>query len=106
MIAGQLNDTITIQKLVTSNNNRYGANIQRWEDYTRLRAKIEDVSGGIEIKNDETINSHSLKITTHLRYRINRKMRVVLRDEKYRIESVLHDRELMKTTINCSLINE
>lgn len=107
MIAGELDDIMVIQQLTTDRSNPVGALVQSWADMMSVRCSVADKSGSVGVENYETVSSHNIEFTTHLRRSIKRKdMRISYRGELYRIESVLHDRQMMRTVISASLINE
>lgn len=106
MRTGMLTEVVTIQRLTPVQDEVYGIAKQEWEDVMRVRATIDYRGGDRVIDNYEVVNTHLVKITTHLRRQIEPQMRVKCADGIYYIQSRYHDRRNGQTIMNCELINE
>lgn len=106
MKTGLLNDVVTIQRLKPMPDDVYGTAKQEWEDVMTLRATIDYRGGDRVVENYEVVNTHLVKITTHLRRTIVPQMRVKCDDGLYYIQSRYHDRRNSQTIMMCELINE
>lgn len=106
MKTGLLNDVVTIQRLRPMPDDVYGTAKQDWEDVMTLRATIDNRGGDRVVENYEVVNTHLVKITTHLRRTIEPQMRVKCADGVYYIQSRYHDRRNGQTIMMCELINE
>lgn len=106
MKTGLLNDVVTIQRLRPMPDDVYGTAKQDWEDVMALRATIDYRGGDRVVENYEVVNTHLVKITTHLRRTIEPQMRVKCADGVYYIQSRYHDRRNGQTIMMCELINE
>jgi head-tail adaptor len=106
MKTGLLNDVVTIQRLRPMPDGVYGTAKQGWEDVMTLRATIDYRGGDRVVENYEVVNTHLVKITTHLRRTIEPQMRVKCADGVYYIQSRYHDRRNGQTIMMCELINE
>lgn len=105
MRAGTLTETITVKEQTTVKD-EYGIAKQQWTDVMTLRASVNFRSGDRIVENFEAVNTHLVTITTHLRRRIRRQMRILYDGETYVIQSVFHDRSKARTIIDCELLNE
>ena len=106
MKTGLLNDVVTIQRLRPMPDDVYGTAKQDWEDVMTLPATIDYRGGDRVVENYEVVNTHLVKITTHLRRTIEPQMRVKCADGVYYIQSRYHDRRNGQTIMMCELINE
>ena len=106
MRTGLLNEVITIQQLTPVIDEVYGTAKQIWKDVMNLRATIDYRGGDRVVDNYEVVNTHLVKITTHLRRQIEPQMRVVCSDGTYYIQSRFHDRRNNQTIMMCKLLNE
>lgn len=106
MRTGLLNDTITLQELVPITDSVYGTAKNGWRDVMTLRATIDYRGGDRVSDNYEMVNTHMVRITTHLRRSIKPQMRVICSDGKYNIQTRYHDRRNGQTIMDCELINE
>lgn len=106
MRTGMLTEVVTIQRLTPVQDSVYGIASQTWEDVMKVRATIDYRGGDRVVDNYEVVNTHLVKITTHLRRQIEPQMRVKCADGYYYIQSRYHDRRSAQTIMNCELINE
>ena len=106
MRTGLLTEVVTIQRLTPVQDEVYGIANQTWEDVMSVRATIDYRGGDRVVDNYEVVNTHLVKITTHLRRQIEPQMRVKCADGYYYIQSRYHDRRNGQTIMNCELINE
>lgn len=106
MRTGLLTEVVTIQRLTPVQDEVYGIANQTWEDVMSVRATIDYRGGDRVVDNYEVVNTHLVKITTHLRRQIEPQMRVKCTDGYYYIQSRYHDRRNGQTIMNCELINE
>lgn len=106
MRTGLLTEIVTIQRLIPVQDSVYGIANQEWEDVMKVRATIDYRGGDRVVDNYEVVHTNMVKITTHLRRRIEPQMRVKCADGFYYIQSRYHDRKNGQTIMNCELINE
>lgn len=105
MRAGLLRDTVTFKEPV-SVKNEYGADSIRWDDVISTRAQVSYNSGQRQNQNNEIVHSYTITFTIRYYHKINERMVILWKGNKYRILSI--NRELYKQsiTIISELINE
>lgn len=106
MRTGLLTEVVVIERLKPMPDEVYGTAKQEWEEVMRLRATIDYRGGDRVADNYEVVNTHLVKITTHMRKNIMPEMRVKCADGYYYIQSRYHDRRNSQTIMMCELINE
>ena len=106
MKAGLLTEVVVIERLKPMPDEVYGTAKQEWEEVMRLRATIDYRGGDRVNEHYEVVNTHLVKITTHLRRQITPEMRVKCEGGVYYIQSRYHDRRNGQTIMMCELINE
>ena len=105
MRAGLLTEPITIQELVTVKD-EYGANKTEYKDIISTRAQITYNTGNRENQNNEILNTYQKTFTIRLYHKVNEKMIILWKGEKYRILGI--NKELYKQSISITTerINE
>ncbi|MBS7827364.1 phage head closure protein [Wohlfahrtiimonas chitiniclastica] len=91
MRAGQLRHRITLQNQTMSNN---GFQEIVWQDYRKdVAAKVEPLSGNAVISANAEHSKVVARIQLRFDAKITAKMRVIFRDEHYKIAAVLPDNQ-------------
>lgn len=105
MIAGKLQDIITIQK-PTIVQNEYGANSTVWNDYLTTKAQVTYNNGNRVNENDEIVFVYEIIFTVRIYHQIDEQMQIIWNNKKYRILSIEPDRDKQKQIIRAELIND
>lgn len=105
MIAGKLNETITIIKSNTVKDN-YGATSTEWIDSVTTRASVRQNSGSKSVVNNEIFTSYTVEFGIRSYHNINEFDRIRWRGNLYVIESIVPERLKNHITIITSLLNE
>lgn len=105
MRAGLLTEEIMIKEPVAVKD-MYGANQTRWDDVTSTRAQVTFNSGQRQNQNNEIVHSYTITFTIRYYHKVDERMIIVWKGNRYRILSI--NRELYKQsiTIITELINE
>lgn len=105
MQAGLLKEWITIQQEITERSPS-GSVKREWRDLYHKKARVQFKGGDAVVSNWET--THTINILVTIRYQkgIDRNMRIIWNNEKYRILSADRDRMQMSLMLKCELINE
>ena len=106
MLAGRLNEIITIEKLKVIKN-EYGE--EQTDNYVKkfsTRAEVKYNSGQRITDNNELFFAYDLTFTIRYYHDITELDRVIWRGEKYRILSVERNRQWQMINLKCELINE
>ncbi len=105
MRAGLLNEVITIlrNEVITD---EYGANKIEWNEFVTTRANITYNSGNRITENSEIVFTTAVDFTIRTYHKVEPKMRILYRDNLYRIMSIEVDMQKQKQIIKTELINE
>lgn len=106
MLAGRLNEIITVEELKVIKN-EYGE--EQTTNYVKkfnTRAEVKWNSGQRIADNNELFFAYDLTFTIRYYHGITELDRVIWRGEKYRILSVEKNRQWQMINLKCELINE
>lgn len=106
MLAGRLNEIITIEELKVIKN-EYGE--EQTDNYVKkfsTRAEVKYNSGQRITDNNELFFAYDLTFTIRYYHDITELDRVIWRGDKYRILSVERNRMYQLINLRCQLINE
>lgn len=105
MKAGLLKYSIKIQNPVTVKDS-FGANSIKWEDVISTRAMIEYNSGNRQNDNNEIITQYTVTFTIWKHHKVNEYMRILYKEQLYRILYIIRDSYNQSIKIITELINE
>lgn len=105
MVAGKLNETITIVRSTVSKD-AFGATTTNWEDYITTKSSVYQNTGSRTVENNEIVNNYIAEFGIRYYHNINEFDRIRWNSKLYRIESIVPDRHKNHKTIIASLINE
>lgn len=105
MIAGLLNEIITIYHPTTTTN-EYGEEVTEYKKTYTTRAKVDHKGGGRAIENNEIIYDYSKTFNVRSYVPVCNNDIIMLQSKRYRILSTDHRREYNDIIINAELINE
>lgn len=105
MVAGKLNEVITVVKSVNSKDS-YGATTISWEDSYTTKASVVQNNGSRVVVNNEIFNSYTVEFVIRYYHLISEKDRIKWNNNLYQIESIIKDRRKNNKTIITTLVNE
>lgn len=106
MIAGRLNEIITIEELKITKN-EYGE--EQTDNYIykfKTRAEVKYNNGNRMVDNNELFFSNDVTFTIRYYHNINELDRVKWDNKYYRIIAIEKNRQLQLINLKCALINE
>lgn len=106
MNAGTLFHDIVIEKPQIVVNDDFGSQTETWVKYIRTKADVVWESGNRMTDNDEIFYSWNMTFKIRYYHDVNEKMRIVWRNKRYRILSIMPDRIKQVLTIRTELIND
>lgn len=105
MIAGKLNETITIVRPETVKDS-YGATNTVWDIAAVTKAYVVQNNGVRSVVNNEIFNNYTVEFGIRFYHNIDEKCRIIWNNKKYQIESIVSDRIKNHKIIITTLINE
>lgn len=106
MIAGRLNEIITIEELKIIKN-EYGE--EQTDNYVKkfsTRAEVKYNSGNRTIENNDLFFAYDISFIVRYYHNISELDRVIWKNKPYRILSIEHNRQFQLMNLRCELINE
>ena len=105
MIAGKLNETITVVKSTISRNS-YGASSTSWYDSYVTRASIRQNNGTKDVVNNEVFVHYTVEFEVRYYNQIDELDRIRWNNKLYQIESIVSERLRNRKIIITTLVNE
>lgn len=105
MIAGKLNEVITIIKSVVSKDS-YGATITNWTDSYSTKASVKQNSGIKSVVNNEIFTAYTVEFEVRYYNQLNEFDRIKWNNKFYQIESIVSERLKNRKIIITTLVNE
>lgn len=105
MIAGKLNEIITVVKPTISRNS-YGASSTSWYDSYVTRASTKQNNGTKDIVNNEVFVHYTVEFEVRYYNQIDELDRIKWNNKLYQIESIVPERLRNRKIIITTLINE
>ncbi len=105
MIAGKLNETITVVKSINSRNS-YGASSTSWYDSYVTRASIKQNNGTKDVVNNEVFVHYTVEFEVRYYNQIDELDRIRWNNKLYQIESIVSERLRNRKIIITTLVNE
>ena len=105
MIAGKLNEVITILKSEDIKDS-YGATSKVWNPITTTKASVNQNTGTRSVVNNEIFTAYTVEFGVRFYTPVSEFDRVMWNGKKYQIESVIIDRLKNHKIIITTLVNE
>lgn len=105
MIAGKLNETITVVKSTISRNS-YGASTISWYDSYVTRASVKQNNGTKDVVNNEVFVHYTVEFEVRYYNQIDELDRIRWNNKLYQIESIVSERLRNRKIIITTLVNE
>lgn len=106
MIAGELNELISIERLEIIKNGYGEVEATEWINKINTRADISYKSGARVDDNNELFFSYNVIFGVRYYHQINELDRVVWNGKYYRIMAIQPEKKIQRKLLHCELINE
>ena len=106
MIAGKLNEIITVESPMIVENELGEVMDNRYKTKYRTRAQVVYKNGSTSVDNHEIFTSYNIQFIIRIYNEVSETDRVIYRGKPYLIDSIEYSREYQLIRLNCILQNE
>lgn len=106
MLAGKLNETITVESPIIAENELGEILDNRYKNKFTTKAEVIYRNGGTSVDNNEIFTNYSVQFIIRIYHKVDETDRVMFMGKPYRIDSIEYSRQYQLIKLNCTLINE